>query len=66
MEFRYSIPHSSSKTGVPNPLSPGAKDNSFLSFFVIIIQPVIAGIYSGRITSSTFLKSLPMPWIVLI
>ena len=54
MEFWYSISHNSSNIGIPNTPSRGAKDDSFLSFSVIIIPPVINWINSVRITSSTF------------
>ena len=54
MEFSYSISHNSSNIGILYPPSWGAKDNSFLSFSVIIIPAVIAGINSVRITSSTW------------
>ena len=44
----------------------GYKNNSFLSFSVIVIPPVMTGINSVRITSSTFLNRLLVPGIVLI
>ena len=48
-EIFYSISHNSSNIVIPNPPSRGAKNNSFLSFSVIIIPHVIAGISSVRI-----------------
>ena len=66
MEFWYSNSPFSSNVGIPSAPSWGPKGNSFLSFSVIVIPPVMAGINSVRITSSAFLNSLHMPGIVII
>ena len=57
--------HNSPNIGILNP-NQGAKDSSFLSFSVMKIPPVIAGINLVRIILSTFLNSLLMPGIGLI
>ena len=60
IQFWYSILHTFSNIGIPNPPSRDANDNSFLLFSVIIVQLVIPGIHSVRVILSTF-NSLPMP-----
>ena len=66
LKFWYSISHNSSNIGILNPPYQSAKDNIFLPLSVIKILPVTAAINSVRTTRLTFLKSLPMPGIVLI
>ena len=50
MKLLYFILPSSSNTGFPSPPSRGAKLNSFPSFSVTVIPPVMAGISLVRIT----------------